>query len=91
MKHSPGDMAPLTKKGTFSLIKKALKLSKFKQLPVIILGVMLGSINAPQAKSLNAGSVMNDMNSDQRVGYVSGVIEGLAYSRFVKGQVQNLL
>ena len=36
------------------------------------------------AQSLNAGAVMNDMNSDQRVGYVSGVIEGLAYSRFIR-------
>ncbi|MCP4181853.1 MAG: hypothetical protein GY761_00820 [Hyphomicrobiales bacterium] len=42
------------------------------------------SSGSAQAQSLNAGAVMNEMNSDQRVGYVSGVIEGLAYSRFVR-------
>lgn len=36
------------------------------------------------AKNLNAGFVLNEMNVDERVGYISGVIEGLAYSRFLR-------
>ncbi len=33
---------------------------------------------------LNASAVLNKMNSDQRHGYISGVVEGLAYARFLR-------
>lgn len=36
------------------------------------------------ATDLNAGYVLNQMNADQRIGYISGVVEGLAYARFLK-------
>ncbi len=36
------------------------------------------------AGSLNAGFVLNEMNNDQRQSYIAGVIEGIAYSRFLK-------
>jgi len=41
-------------------------------------------INTSHASSLNAGAIMNKMNLGQRHGYISGVIEGLAYSRFLR-------
>jgi len=61
---------------------KWFKLSKYQQLYVIILGMTIGSVNITQASELNAGAVMSKMNTDQRFSYVSGVIEGLAYSRW---------
>jgi len=33
---------------------------------------------------LNAGFVMGQMNADQRASYVSGAVEGLAFSRFLR-------
>ena len=66
------------------LVNKLLKLRIFKLFPAILFTTMLGAGNAAQAQALNAGAVMDNMSSDQRVGYVSGVIEGLAYARFVR-------
>lgn len=37
-----------------------------------------------KATDLNAGFVVNEMNTDQRVSYIAGVIEGLAYARFLR-------
>jgi len=42
------------------------------------------SASAASATDLNAGYVLDKMNNDQMVSYVSGVIEGLAYSRFLR-------
>ena len=66
------------------LNKKSLKLSKYQQISIIILSIMFGSSVTAMAKSLNAGFVMNEMTEEQRYGYISGVIEGLAYSRFLR-------
>jgi len=65
-------------------VNKWLKLRVSKQLLLIILVGIVAHSSVAQAQNLNAGAVMSNMNSDQRVGYVSGVIEGLAYSRFVR-------
>ena len=35
------------------------------------------------AQDLTAGVVLNRMNSDQMSGYLAGVVEGLAYARYV--------
>ena len=45
---------------------------------------MLSIVTQTQANSLNAGAILNDMDAKQRYGYVSGVVEGLAYSRFLR-------
>ena len=37
-----------------------------------------------QAKNLDAGFVLNKMDDKQRYGFVSGVVEGLAYARFLR-------
>lgn len=36
------------------------------------------------ASDFTAEKVMNEMNNDQRVGYIAGVIEGLAIARYMK-------
>lgn len=65
-------------------VNNLLLLSKYKQIFAIILINVFGMVQQAQAMDINADVVMNTMNSDQRIGYVSGVIEGLAYSRFVR-------
>ncbi len=61
-----------------------LILSKYQQLSVIILIMLIAGANISNASELNAGAVMNKMNADERFGYLSGVIEGLAYSRWLR-------
>ena len=61
-----------------------IKLSKYKQILVIILGVLITGINPSLSSNLNADAVLNKMNADERFGYISGVVEGLAYSRWLK-------
>lgn len=64
-----------------------LNLSIIKQFPHIILcmGILLPlNSNAAHATDLTAGVVMDKMTDDQAASYVSGVIEGLAYARYVK-------
>ncbi len=65
-------------------VKNLLKLSKYKQLSIIITVLMLGVASPAQAEKLNAGFVLNNMGAKEKVGYISGVIEGLAYSRFLR-------
>lgn len=36
------------------------------------------------AESLDARFVLNEMNQDQRVSYVEGIVDGLAYARFLR-------
>ncbi len=57
------------------------RLSKYSRISIIILSMIAG--NAASAESLNAGFVLNKMNGDQQVSYIAGVIEGLAYSRYL--------
>ena len=37
-----------------------------------------------QARDLNAGFVLEKMETKQRYGYVSGIVEGLAFSRLLR-------
>jgi len=61
-------------------------LTSYKQLSAILLcsGVFASFGNAAQA--ITADDVLNKMNADQRFGYISGVIEGLAFARWAKDQ-----
>ncbi len=65
-------------------INKSFKLSKYQQLSIIILGMLIAETNVANASELNAGFVMNKMNMDQQVSYIAGVVEGLAYSRYLR-------
>lgn len=48
-----------------------------------MLMLLLVAPSIAHAGSLNAGAVLNEMDAKQRYAYVSGVVEGLAYSRFL--------
>ncbi|MCP4182466.1 MAG: hypothetical protein GY761_04010 [Hyphomicrobiales bacterium] len=61
-----------------------MKLSKYQQIFFIILGMLVAETNVVKASELNAGFVMNKMSADEQVSYVAGVVEGLAYSRYLR-------
>lgn len=46
--------------------------------------MILAVTNIQQANALTAGDVLNKMTSEQSVSYINGVIEGLAYSRWLR-------
>lgn len=60
------------------------KLSKYKQLLAIITINIFIFWNVNTSNAQTAGDVMNKMNDDQSIGYITGVIEGLAYSRWLR-------
>lgn len=60
------------------------KSSKYQQLSIIILGMLLGSAEYARADTLNAHFVMNTMDADNRYPFVAGVVRGLAYARFLR-------
>ena len=64
------------------LTKNLLKLRLYKEFTykLAIIGMLGGS---PAALALTADDVLNKMNVDQRSGYFSGVIAGLAQSRWI--------
>lgn len=45
---------------------------------------MFANVEQANAENFDAGFVMNKMTSDQQVSYIAGVIEGLAYSRWLR-------
>lgn len=63
---------------------KEIILSKYKQYLNIIMLCIFTSIVPSGAIAQSAGDVMNKMNADQSLGYITGVIEGLAYSRWLR-------
>ena len=65
-------------------VKNLLKLSIYKQISIIITLYLLSGTHIAIAKELNAGFVLNQMSTDQRTGYLFGVVEGLAYARFLR-------
>lgn len=66
------------------LNNKWLKLSKLKQVSIIIFGSLFASPAEAQQQNFDAGFVLNGMTSDQQVSYIAGVIEGLAFARWLK-------
>ena len=51
--------------------------------------VMFGLFNIQPATALTAKEVLGDMNADQRWGYVSGVVEGLATARWLRDKPES--
>jgi len=66
------------------LVNKWFKLSKYKQVFVIIISGLFVSPVQAQQQNFDAGFVLNEMTSDQQVSYIAGIIEGLAFSRWLK-------
>nr|WP_319390397.1 hypothetical protein [uncultured Cohaesibacter sp.] len=54
------------------------------QQAAILAALAMVSANAANATDFNAGVVMKKMNAEQRKWYVSGVVDGLAYARFLQ-------
>ncbi len=68
-----------------------IKLSKYKQIVTIILGMLMAGTSLVEAKEktinpnhLNAGYLLNKMSSNEQVNFIAGVVEGLAFSRWLK-------
>lgn len=49
-----------------------------------VLGLHIAFAGTARAVEINAGYVLNEMNNDQSVSYIYGVVEGLAYARFLR-------
>jgi len=64
-------------------IKRCI-LSKYKYIYVIITVLLYSIAFSGSAVALNAEEIMNKMNEDQRTGYIAGVVEGVAYSRWLR-------
>jgi len=47
-------------------------------------GLSIVAANDARAQGLDADAVLNKMTSEQQTAYVAGVVEGLAYSRFLR-------
>ena len=82
-------LARPTRKGSFMLSINGLRSLINKAIIVIYTSGFLAIAGAPVANALTAGDVLNKMNTDQRYGYIAGVVEGLAYSRWLKDKPQN--
>lgn len=61
----------------------ALKLSKYSQFSIIIGGLIFTPWGHATARDLNAGFIL-DMPTKERFAYIGGVVEGLAYARFLR-------
>lgn len=67
-------------------VKEWLTLSKSSLISAMISGMIITDAinNNTRAQNLDADFVLNQMNSDQQVSYITGLIEGLAFSRWQK-------
>lgn len=61
-------------------------LTTYKRLSAILLCSGAFASFGGAAQAITADDVLNKMNADQRFGYISGVIEGLAFARWTKDQ-----
>ncbi|WP_299971719.1 hypothetical protein [uncultured Roseobacter sp.] len=53
-----------------------------KALGAMLIAVTCGTAMPAQAKDLNAGAVLFDIEPSDRFPFISGIIEGLGYARF---------
>ena len=65
------------------LHKKPKKLTVFQQFSLILILLTGGLAGGKDALALTAADVLNKMNQDEQNGYIAGIIEGLAYSRWL--------
>lgn len=60
------------------------KLTSYSPFSVMILAVVAFLSGGRDAAALTADDVLNKMSAEERVAYVSGIVGGLAYSRFLR-------
>lgn len=65
-------------------VKNLLTLSKSSSISAILLATMINGIQVEQAAALTANDVLNKMSADESASYINGVVEGLAYSRWLR-------
>lgn len=49
----------------------------------LLAGALLGG-QAARAEDMTAGSILVNFDSEERLAYLAGVVEGMAYARYVK-------
>lgn len=60
-------------------------LSKYKYIFAIILPMIaMNTQNVDATEKLDAGFVLNQMDEKNRSGFIAGIVEGLAYARFLR-------
>jgi len=50
----------------------------------MLIGALVVTANDVQASALNADAVLNKMTAQEQNAYLAGVVEGLAYARFLQ-------
>ncbi|MCV6600055.1 MAG: hypothetical protein OIF54_00540 [Cohaesibacter sp.] len=70
-------------------VNGVLKLSKYKYIIATILSVMLGSIDMKPAHALTGNDVLHKMKAVERHAFLSGLVEGLGYARFLRDKRDN--
>ena len=50
----------------------------------MLMAIMINGIQADEAAALTANEVLNKMSVDERAGYFSGVVDGLAQARWIR-------
>ena len=63
--------------------KNAVKLTSYSPLSAMILASVAFLAGGKDAAALTAGEVLENMSSEERFHYVSGVVEGLAFARWL--------
>lgn len=63
--------------------RKLLRLRKYSHISAIMLVAAAFLSSGKEAAALTADYVQNEMPSDQRSGYLSGMVDGLAYARWL--------
>lgn len=78
------DRAQISHNRSVMLDRKSLRLRKYSQLSAIILAGGLPALSGGGALALTADDVLNKMNVEERFAYVSGIVDGLAYARWLR-------
>lgn len=65
-------------------IKNALILSKYKYIAAIILFMGISSIQTDRAQALTGEEILTKLDTDGQYHYISGILHGLAYTRFLR-------
>lgn len=63
--------------------RKSLTLRKYSHISAIMLIAAAFLSSGKEAAALTADDVLNKMNADQRHGYISGIVDGYAYARWL--------
>ncbi|MBL4761019.1 MAG: hypothetical protein JKY80_09305 [Mariprofundaceae bacterium] len=65
-------------------VKHWLTLSKFKPFSAILLAMMMNSAQTNDANALTGGEILSKLDTKAQTHYVSGILQGLGYARFLK-------